>query len=65
MNQKLDAICREVQKALTGKQAIVEKALMALPSLVMCFVRGFLLNGAAVIPLMPLSEFYSTDAGTP
>lgn len=24
-----------------------------------------LLNGAAVIPLMPLSEFYSTDAGTP
>ena len=30
MNQKLDAICREVQKALTGKQAIVEKVLMAM-----------------------------------
>ena len=29
MNQKLDAICREVQKALTGKQAVVEKVLMA------------------------------------
>ena len=29
MNQKLDAICWEVQKALTGKQAIVEKVLMA------------------------------------
>lgn len=28
MNQKLDAICREVQKALTGKQAVVEKVLM-------------------------------------
>ena len=30
MNQKLDAICWEVQKALTGKQAIVEKVLMAM-----------------------------------
>ena len=30
MNQKLDAICREVQKALTGKRAIVEKVLMAM-----------------------------------
>ena len=30
MNQKLDAICREVQKALTGKQAVVEKVLMAM-----------------------------------
>ena len=24
-----------------------------------------IINGAAVIPLMPLSKFYSTDAGTP
>ena len=31
-------------------------ALMALPSLVMCFVRGFLLNGEAAIPLMQLSK---------
>ena len=30
MNQKLDAICREVQKTLTGKQAVVEKVLMAM-----------------------------------
>ena len=30
MNQKLDAICWEVQKALTGKQAVVEKVLMAM-----------------------------------
>lgn len=30
MNQKLDAIFREVQKALTGKQAVVEKVLMAM-----------------------------------
>ena len=25
MNQKLDEICREVHKALTGKQDVVEK----------------------------------------